>query len=688
VAGFSHGAWRRIFVAVFDSLFVGLLALAAWIGYDGGGRWRLGGTVLTARSAGRPVALACLVLIVRHLVVRRPSILDDLGRGARTLAGRSPDPRRRSRVGTASALALGLLALLLDAGGGRTVIAGSATAATLATVLMVGALAAMLLTRSASGAPDLPADFFAWPSGREWAWVSVGLVAATALLLHTQFAAFTSVPDFGDPLFSAWRLGWFAHELPRAPGHLFDANIYHPALRTLAYSDATLVEAVLVAPAIWLGTPLVIAYNALLVGSFVAAGLGMFALARAVTGHAGAAFLSALAFAFDPFRFSEYAHLEMQFTCWMPLAVWLLLRTLARGRPREGLATGAFVALQALSSMYYGAYLAVSLGAVTVGWIWRRGWPPRRAWTALGWGALLAIVAAALVTVPYRANRATVGDRGDGEIRAYSATARNYFISSRQSAVYGETLLDRQPDGLNLFTGTVPLVLGAAAVLPPPAPLLEPTLLGLVASVDASFGLNGTIYSWLNHVDAFHGFRVAGRFRAVVGVYLSLLVGIGVARVRILRSARIRSSILGALAVLMLVDVHPTLELRPVWLHGPGIYQQIPGEAVVADLPLLADGDSVFTYLSTFHWHPLVNGSSGFQPSWYPALAAALSTFPDDRALDALARVGTEYVVLHEAYYRDEFDRISARADAQPRLAFVATSSWDEGACRLYRLIK
>ena len=81
------------------------------------------------------------------------------------------------------------------------------------------------------------------PSARTCAWALVLLSVATAVMLRAQLRAYTSVPDLGDPLFSMWRLAWVAHQLPVDPRHLFDANIFHPAARTLAYSDAMLAPA-------------------------------------------------------------------------------------------------------------------------------------------------------------------------------------------------------------------------------------------------------------------------------------------------------------------------------------------------------------------------------------------------------------------------------------------------------------
>ena len=83
-----------------------------------------------------------------------------------------------------------------------------------------------------------------------------------------------------------------------------------------------------------------------------------------------------------------------------------------------------------------------------------------------------------------------------------------------------------------------------------------------------------------------------------------------------------------------------------------------------------------------------MNGSSGFAPPWYDALGMISRRFPSDEALDAYRRLGTEYFVLHEGYYRQTFNAVVSAAAAQPRLQFVATNTWEEGECRLYRLLR
>jgi hypothetical protein len=523
------------------------------------------------------------------------------------------------------------------------------------------------------------------------------LTAATTIVLHRQLAAYTSVPDLGDPLFSMWRLAWVAHQAPLDPRHLFDANIFHPAARTLAYSDAMLLPAFVAAPALWLHAPLPAVYTTLVLLSFVAAGVAMFALVDMVTAHFGAALLAAIVFAFDTFRFAHYSHLELLCTTFMPLALLFVVRALVAGRWRDGALAGVCVAAQAACSLYYGAFLAVSLAVFVVCWSIAIQRPDRRRTMALALAAAVAGAAAVPLTRPYVANRQAVGVRGEGEVRAYSATPHDYITAYRRSAVYGLRLWDQNDAERKLFPGTLPLIAGAAALVPPVAPLAVPSVVALAATIDLSFGLNGRLYTWLYRgVPAFRAFRVPARFRAVGGLYLALLAGLAAAAfARRFGDAPWTRAALCAAGVLILVDVHPSLELQPVWAHGPRIYDRIPDpHAVVANLPLPWDRDPfwrdpVFMYFSTFNWHPMVNGSSGFAPPWYEPLGAISREFPADVALDAYKRLGTDYFVLHQGFYGNQiYNRVVAQSAAQPRLQLVAVETWEEGECRLYRLVR
>src|ERR1043165_9937323 len=78
---------------------------------------------------------------------------------------------------------------------------------------------------------------------------SAFLIALTIILTWPQVLHLgTHVAAHDDPLLSMWRLAWIAHVLPRHPQQFVDGNIFSPHVRTLAYSDATLLEGLVAAP--------------------------------------------------------------------------------------------------------------------------------------------------------------------------------------------------------------------------------------------------------------------------------------------------------------------------------------------------------------------------------------------------------------------------------------------------------
>ena len=162
-------------------------------------------------------------------------------------------------------------------------------------------------------------------------------VALTAVMTYPQVLRMSDgVHDPADPLMVTWVLAWVAHQLPRAPAHIFDANIFYPERNTLAYSETLLVPGLLAAPLHWLGVAPILVYNLVFLSGFALSGVGTALLVRRLTGHAGAAILAGIVFAFPPYRIDHYAHLQLQQTQFIPLALWAFHRLLDSGRLRDG----------------------------------------------------------------------------------------------------------------------------------------------------------------------------------------------------------------------------------------------------------------------------------------------------------------------------------------------------------------
>ena len=174
----------------------------------------------------------------------------------------------------------------------------------------------------------------------------------------------THASDHHDVYFNMWRFAWFAHAATSPVATLLDGNIFFPERHTLAFSDAMPVAAVSALPLLLMGVPPVLVHNLVLLAGILLSAIGIFVLARSLTGSAAAATTAGMVFAFASYRFEHYGHMELQWTVWIPWAFWALERVRASARWRDGVTLGLFVALQFLSSIYYGIYLVLLLSFV------------------------------------------------------------------------------------------------------------------------------------------------------------------------------------------------------------------------------------------------------------------------------------------------------------------------------------
>jgi len=532
-----------------------------------------------------------------------------------------------------------------------------------------------------------------WPQriGR-LALLVAGFTALAAALTWPQVRHLDSVPDLGDPIFSIWRMAWVSHQIVRDPLRLFDGNMFHPERLTLTYSDSIIVPSLMSAPLFWLGVHPVLIYNLLLLAGFVLSGVMTFLLVRALTGRIDAAMVGGTIFALYPYRFEHYSHLELQMTMWIPLTLWAMHRTMAGERLRDGLATGLAFALQMLSSLYYGLFLAVYLIPLG-GALWMARGRPRRPLVALAAGAALALVMVSPVVYAYSTNKAVIGDRGVPEVQFYSAEGPDYLEPHFRSLVYERWSEGGHPER-QLFPRLMPIALAATALWPPLSVGRIAYTLALVVAMDGSFGLNGGYYPLLySYVAPFRGLRVPARFSIFVGLSLAVLAGYGVARL-LARWPRYGTTITAVLLGLIVLEAIPRMPIEPVWRHPPPVYAAIAGEpsAVLAEFPMPTTPldyyfDARYLYFSTFHWHPIINGNSGYFPAWYDELIERQRDFPSEAALSDLRSRGVDYFTIHGAFTSAERYRHTVTwLDARPDVELVVAAPWEGAESRLYRL--
>jgi hypothetical protein len=481
-----------------------------------------------------------------------------------------------------------------------------------------------------------------------------------------------------DSYFSIWRLAWVAHALATDPIHLFDANIFHPAARTLAYSDAMLLEGVLGAPAFWAGMPPTLVYNVLLWIGFSGSGVGMFVLARHLTGATGPALVSAAAFTLAPYRLEHIMHLELQWAMWIPLTLWALHRTLDEGSWRFGGLAGLFLWLQVISCVYYGVFLAMLLVPVVPLLLLLSSRNARRALPALTFGLVVAVVLTLPYAWPYIETSRTLGGRDMRDIVKYSARPINYLAASSFSVLWGWTADRWGGTEVRLFPGAMVIVLSAAGMAHRSKRWVLLYAAAAVVAVGLSFGLNNALYRWFfDRVSVLQGLRSTARFAILASGALSVLAGLG-AQVIVERIGRWRVAAIPIVLGLMVVDG----AIRPLDLAGSeqmepaSVYKIIrsAGPGVVLELPLpnlnrLPGREAYYLLWSMQHWHPLVNGYSGYYPPDYVRTLVSMESFPNDASLARLAEHAVRYIVVHQAFFApDDYSLLMFRMASRPEL--------------------
>ena len=533
------------------------------------------------------------------------------------------------------------------------------------------------------------------------AWIRAATAAVLYILLTIanapQLAARpdTRIGQHGDAYFSVWRLAWVAHQLKTSPRHLFDANIFYPEPRTLAYSDAMLLPATVLAPFAWAGTPPLLVYNVCLLSTFVLNALAAYVLVYRLVGSYAAGLLAGVIFGFSPYRFEHFDHLEMQLSFWIPLAALAWHRAVERQTVRDCLVVAAAVSAQILSCIYYGIFLVTSLGVLTALWFWRTPVRAVRAGTLMLFPAMVVF---ALYSLPYLGNRSRVGDRPAGEIAGYSATLKDFVSAPATNRLYGWTHKFGVPER-HLFPGLVAAALLVVGLWPPLDRRRVVHAAGLLLALQLALGTNGWIYGLLYEwVLPYRGLRVPARADILILLGTSVLAGYGIERVaaRMARWPRARPAVLALVVGMASAEylsrpaVHHVDTYVSTWYRMLGTMP----DAVVFEWPVTVPWrlgnmvDVLYMYRSTAHWRPMLNGYSGFYPQSYIKLLIRVRSFPDRRSIAYLQQVGATVLVIHENRHSPaRFQRALERLARDPKIQPLGTGVENGARVAFFRLL-
>jgi hypothetical protein len=504
------------------------------------------------------------------------------------------------------------------------------------------------LTRARRGAPAL------------------GALALFALLavVHTwplaSDPAHLSRNDNGDTLLNTWAIAWVAHQLPRDPAHLFDANIFHPERRTLAYSEAMLVQGVLAMPLLALGASPVLAFNVLLMAGMALTGWAFCLLLHRWTGSWAAACVGGSLAGFNSHVLVRLPHLQTQHVAFVALILFALDRLIASARLRDALLLGMAFALQGLTSVYllvFSSWMLIFAVLSRAG-EWLRRNPARMAALFAAAGGAAVLVMGPYLWAYYQLHLETGFARTVDDARFYAGSWLNYVKTGSRLhfAIWGYRFWDRSHTAA--FPGVVGLALAAAALAAPETRRDVRVRMCLIAALGCAIvGMlpAAPFYPVLHRtIPLFQAVREGSHIAQIVVMLLAVVAGFGAAAVGRRWSNR-RTWPAAAVALCVAVNVEALrapLGYQP--FEGiPAIYDELadtPG-AVVVELPFFPGSaffhNAPYMLNSTRHWRPLLNGYSGFRPASYEDSFKAAAGFPEERSLAALHELGVTHVVVH-----------------------------------------
>jgi hypothetical protein len=524
-------------------------------------------------------------------------------------------------------------------------------------------------------------------------------VCAALVVLHTWPLALApqrlTRHDNADALLNEWIVAWVAHQAPQHPLQLFDANIFHPEPRTLAFSEHLAVPSAMAAPLLWAGASPVLAYNVLLLLGFAVSAWAMWYVVERWTGSTFAGFVAGSLYAFNAHTLTRLPHVQALHLEFLPLA-WLVLdRVLREPKWRDAAWLGLFAALQALTSNYLLVFTAIALALAVLSRPaeWLRPWNGRTVAVIAG-AAVLGAVLVLPFLLPYASAQREQGlTRSLDEVARYSSTWRDYAATPGRLhfALWSHRVFD---GATAMFPGLTALMLAVVACWKGRAwtdtRARMVAVAGLVGLV-LSFGPAVPGYALLYRVfPLLQGVRGAARFGFLFLTAVAVLAGFGAAWIETRLRDR-RRTWLTVAAVLTLL-VHGEIWRAPIAYRPfdgiPKVYGALAHapDGVVAEFPFFpVEGvfrNAAYMLNSTAHWKPLVNGYSGFTPASYVDNARELRSFPDARSQQRLRSLGVTYAVVHlDAYghWRDE--RLTA-LNATPWLRLLAT----DGDIRIYRI--
>ena len=291
------------------------------------------------------------------------------------------------------------------------------------------------------------------------------------LILHLA----SSVPGWpGDNMHYVWLLWWFKRaivDLHASP--LFNPFVFFPQGLEMARAEMTWANTILALPLTTFWGP-VVAYNSLILLSFILSGFATYLWVWRLTGSYAAGFIAGVVFAFSPYRMAHLpGHLPLMATQWLPFSLYALEELYRSRRLRFAALAGAFFALNAWASWYYFyfALIAVPLYLLLRLGNWRDRLRSRFFWQATALGLAVACLLIAPAAWPFlKFHQEGEMQHAFSTMDDWGANPTDFVVPNLLHPLWGERMRDLVPFqsklGVekSLYLGSIPLLLSLIAL--------------------------------------------------------------------------------------------------------------------------------------------------------------------------------------------------------------------------------
>ncbi|MBL7065379.1 MAG: DUF2079 domain-containing protein [Anaerolineae bacterium] len=560
---------------------------------------------------------------------------------------------------------------------------------------------------------------------RETIWVLFAYVLLTVVMTWPLAARLgTHLAGGGDLWAHQWTFWWVKRSILEGHSPFYTDLLFYPQGVSLTYHNFAWLNI-----AVWL--PLqaivgrVIAYNVIFITVFALNGFAMYLLAREVTGSKPAAFIGGLVYGFWPYTLSHYEHPNLIATCWVPLVLLYLRRTLQGGQKRDALLAAFFLFLTGLTRWHL-----LIMGGVIIGLyllyqcLVDKACRTRR---TLGLLVLIVLVTGILLTplaaplVIAQLTRLHPEDIFIDEQTTAQTDLLAYVLPRRYHPLWGDAVspLYENFNVNKIYVAFLGYTIIALALYGATRNWRQARFWILAAVVYIALALgpqlrvSGQLYPQVPMPYRLVGdlffiriLRKPDRFNIFLGLPIGMLTSLGVRALLHQRPFDLKSALLVGVAGTLVLGEYCSVPYPTEPPFTPAWYSQLaqePGDFAILDLPTHGHTfDKHYMFYQTTHGKPLVEGKTARPPREALAFINSvpfLKYVRQHNAMDPalvdvshqlrpLAEAGIRYIILHKKFagpnqlatwqdwltfepYHEDADVVVYRTDPHPERDFV-----------------